>query len=777
METSTTSTSSPVEEATVSVPEGRIITGSDFNDFGLFSASDNNNNNNSTTSRQDLNLQTSHGFLVHDMLSAEECDFYVKESESKGYRTIEKEFPKEYRNNLRYIGKNKDLSNILWKRLEQHFKKEEIEGVRPYGFDQDGIWIPLELDDCFTFGRYEPGGRFKPHLDAVYASEQNKRSIYTMQIYLNDEFEGGHTNFYLPANPLELDTHVLTESVKPRKGSAILFNHDTLHEGAEVLSGRKYIMRVDMMFLRIHQGLNLTDQQKADMKLAKEIFFLADSFEKDKGDLETAISTYVKAQMMLAQYPSTELKKSNDDLSTATSSTSAKIIIRGFQPEDDYFTKVPEYLFFSILNMLSITDIGRFRSTSKSYFKTLTKDALWKNVYIKNYSYSAFKFEEPNVHVQEERLEKKKGILGTLAQRFKKMTVAPASEPTKCWYLTVKNIQSFTKGKFIYIDFGSEYIKYSNYSSAYLSDLSRASLHQDYSPHYVMSSMDRETWNIGRSAHGTIQTPVIGGCFDIGRLTTNYQIIRHILTAGFNERYNISSPIHMALSPGQMTQLPFLKQLHGKLFSTSFIVKDAALLVLQVHGLESGTVVMMGHGATSIVCIVNRKHVKVVSFPVTGSTIAHYTTARAQEYGTEAKIFLQSRREPLKERYYELCQVSMDYKADASKGSVSDSLRFSAPEILFDPALNQIKSAGIVESTLSLIKSIPEHASLLNNVVITGGNSCWKHFEERFTRDIQRIDKEINVYASHVSERQYDVLKGLKLDSCLTKSIHDIKLN
>eukprot|EP01133_Synstelium_polycarpum_P022389 gene22389-26858_t len=241
-------------ESTVVVPENRVLTGSNFNDFETCKVADHNVIA-KATQRQDLDLKTSFGFLVHGMMTPEECN-------------------------------------------------EEIEGVRPYGFDQDGIWIPLELDNCFSFGRYEPGGRFKPHLDATYAENPDKRSIYTMQIYLNDDYTGGNTNFYLMADPLKPDTHVLTESVKPRLGSAVIFNHDTLHEGAEVETGVKYIIRVDMMFIRIDKGAEMSSAQLADLAKARELFFRADDLEKDVGDLESAISTYVQAQMLLAKFPS-----------------------------------------------------------------------------------------------------------------------------------------------------------------------------------------------------------------------------------------------------------------------------------------------------------------------------------------------------------------------------------------------------------------------------------------------------------------------------------------
>ena len=56
-------------------------------------------------------------------------------------------------------------------------------------------------------------------------------------IYLNDDFEGGAT--------------ILSGiSVKPRRGMALVFIHELLHEGAPVTKGRKYVLRSDVMFNR-----------------------------------------------------------------------------------------------------------------------------------------------------------------------------------------------------------------------------------------------------------------------------------------------------------------------------------------------------------------------------------------------------------------------------------------------------------------------------------------------------------------------------------------------
>merc|ERR1719384_2305470 len=69
-------------------------------------------------------------------------------------------------------------------------------------------------------------------------------------IYLNNEFEGGDTRFYsdnqsryrpgLPEN--------LVYTLRPVKGSCLVFNHRIVHDGGELLQGLKYILRTEVMY-------------------------------------------------------------------------------------------------------------------------------------------------------------------------------------------------------------------------------------------------------------------------------------------------------------------------------------------------------------------------------------------------------------------------------------------------------------------------------------------------------------------------------------------------
>ena len=66
-------------------------------------------------------------------------------------------------------------------------------------------------------------------------------------IYLNDDFTGGETKFDDSDERLQV-------TVIPKRGMALAFAHMQLHEGAPVISGRKYVMRTDVMYADEHAG-------------------------------------------------------------------------------------------------------------------------------------------------------------------------------------------------------------------------------------------------------------------------------------------------------------------------------------------------------------------------------------------------------------------------------------------------------------------------------------------------------------------------------------------
>jgi hypothetical protein len=109
------------------------------------------------------------------------------------------------------------MAETAFKRLLPHIPREVVigkggsckrwEGVKPSG-EMEGVWRPVGCNSRWRICCY-PGdgkGHFGPHRDAEYVVSADRRSILTVNGYLNalPEGVGGSTRFLLD-QPLTLD--------------------------------------------------------------------------------------------------------------------------------------------------------------------------------------------------------------------------------------------------------------------------------------------------------------------------------------------------------------------------------------------------------------------------------------------------------------------------------------------------------------------------------------------------------------------------------------------
>uniref|UniRef100_UPI000D4E0E1C prolyl hydroxylase family protein n=1 Tax=unclassified Variovorax TaxID=663243 RepID=UPI000D4E0E1C len=167
-------------------------------------------------------------FSVEGFLEPGECAQLIALAEREGFasagvRTADgpKAMP-AIRNNERAMLPSPFWVGLLWQRL-QAVALPELDGQTAQG-------LPGDL----RFYKYMPGQRFKMHKDGPW-HEDGRTSRLTLLVYLNDGFTGGDTDFR-------------EFRVKPQAGAALLFVHDTWHEGAAVASGVKYVLRSDVMY-------------------------------------------------------------------------------------------------------------------------------------------------------------------------------------------------------------------------------------------------------------------------------------------------------------------------------------------------------------------------------------------------------------------------------------------------------------------------------------------------------------------------------------------------
>lgn len=121
-----------------------------------------------------------------------------------------------------------EMANFLWNKIKAHL---------PTYYDKGTL---VCLNTHFRYSKYVHGMEFGIHRDGMNQDKNGNRSILTFNIFLNDDFEGGETDFFD-------ENGVLILSAKPAPGRAAVFDRSILHCGNKVLNGCKYLLRTDVM--------------------------------------------------------------------------------------------------------------------------------------------------------------------------------------------------------------------------------------------------------------------------------------------------------------------------------------------------------------------------------------------------------------------------------------------------------------------------------------------------------------------------------------------------
>ncbi|WP_222937641.1 prolyl hydroxylase family protein [Spartinivicinus ruber] len=168
-------------------------------------------------------------WTINHFILNDQCTKLIEQAENIGFDEATVRTHNGYksmpfvRNNERVFLNDPELAQQFWQKLAQ-------------------VELPV-LDGCtaqclsrqFRFYKYTPGQRFKMHKDGRL-KEDGLESRLSFLIYLNDGYQGGDTLFR-------------GFSVKPETGKALMFVHETWHEGERLTEGTKYVLRTDVMYL------------------------------------------------------------------------------------------------------------------------------------------------------------------------------------------------------------------------------------------------------------------------------------------------------------------------------------------------------------------------------------------------------------------------------------------------------------------------------------------------------------------------------------------------
>ncbi|BCS83736.1 hypothetical protein QLL95_gp0387 [Cotonvirus japonicus] len=217
----------------------------------------NENHNDIIYQKITLGLETNQDlFIINNLLTDQECDLIINNCQAF-HHSLEMEFLSQDRDSKRLLNIDNQMAKIIFNRIKSI---DFGTNLQPFGFGAEGQWEISGVNPCFRHSFYEaPSIGFLPHRDSAYIQDADNRSIYTLLIYLNDDFDGGSTSFIKPKSPRKIGQIVSEElldgfdeiyNVNIQKGSAVIFNHDIIHYGKPVISGTKYIIRSDIIYHR-----------------------------------------------------------------------------------------------------------------------------------------------------------------------------------------------------------------------------------------------------------------------------------------------------------------------------------------------------------------------------------------------------------------------------------------------------------------------------------------------------------------------------------------------
>ena len=116
-------------------------------------------------------------------------------------------------------------SNVIWEAIRPHLP-------RSYRDTKNQEWSLIGPSRYVMYASILPGQSFPIHTDTGAEYGPEGESKFTVLVYLDEDFIGGHTTFY----DYEFQK---TVDIVPKMGRTLMFDIDLYHAGEAVISGKK----------------------------------------------------------------------------------------------------------------------------------------------------------------------------------------------------------------------------------------------------------------------------------------------------------------------------------------------------------------------------------------------------------------------------------------------------------------------------------------------------------------------------------------------------------
>ena len=170
--------------------------------------------------------------ILDDILTKNECQMLITKchdllvnNKNDGGDSVDINFDPNLTRKMFYSTRYYDdtFRDVIWNRIK-HLLPSNAHGILPK----------------ITLSMYNDYGFFPMHQDVQYEYD-GMFTRFTLNIFLNDTFSGGETDFFHD------DKTSLRLSAKPKSGRGALFDEVIWHRGNTVTNGRKYLFRAHIL--------------------------------------------------------------------------------------------------------------------------------------------------------------------------------------------------------------------------------------------------------------------------------------------------------------------------------------------------------------------------------------------------------------------------------------------------------------------------------------------------------------------------------------------------